>query len=151
MHSPLLPPPSFHPLTYPQKVKKKSTINRNYQKMDNINIKGWIYTLYNNNLAYNSTPSQSHKTNSFKMYDEIQLKLQYSFSRLCTLQNTFSSCTLFFSEKCSRKKYRWCSQATLSCGRVHSGLPMTHSLHVFDTLKLKFTLFRFVLCVELTL
>ena len=32
-----------------------------------------------------------------------------------------------------------------------TGLPMTHSLHVFDTLEPKFTPFNFVLCAELTL
>ena len=31
------------------------------------------------------------------------------------------------------------------------GLPMTHGLHVFDALEPKFTPFKFVLCVELSL
>ena len=33
----------------------------------------------------------------------------------------------------------------------YPGLPMTHSLRVFDALEPKFTTFKFVLCVELTL
>ena len=31
------------------------------------------------------------------------------------------------------------------------GLPVTYGLHIFDALELKFTHFRFVLCMELTL
>ena len=34
---------------------------------------------------------------------------------------------------------------------IRSGLPMTHGLHIFDALEPKFTPFKFVLCVDLTL
>ena len=43
------------------------------------------------------------------------------------------------------------AQAVFFGRTERAGLPMTHSLRVFDTLEPTFTPFKFVLCMELTL